>query len=59
MKHYEPASMESVKALTKFLIDTWLESKCPGTDTPAYACAKCQFNGLCAKIDELAKVVNR
>ena len=59
MKNNKPANMESVKALTKFLIDTWRDSKCPCTDSPAYACTKCQYNELCANIDELAKVINR
>lgn len=51
--------MQTVTALTKILIDTWRESKCPYTDAPAYACTKCEYNVLCSKIEELAKVVNK
>lgn len=55
----EQPNMQSVTALTKFLIDTWRESECPYTDAPAYACTKCEYNVLCSKIEELAKVVGR
>lgn len=59
MQNNEQPNMQSVIALTKFLIDTWRESKCPYTDAPAYACTKCEYNVLCSKIEELAKVVNK
>lgn len=59
MKTNVQPNMLSVIALTKFLIDTWRESKCPYTDAPAYACTKCEYNVLCSKIEELAKVVGR
>lgn len=59
MKNNEQPNMLAVKALTRFLVETWRESKCPYTDAPAYACTKCEYNVLCSKIDELAKVINR
>ena len=59
MNNKEQPNMLSVTALTKFLIDTWCNSKCPYTEIPAYACTKCEYNVLCNKIDELAKVVNK
>ena len=59
MNNKEQPTMQAVKELTKFLIDTWRGSKCPYTDTPAYCCTKCEYNTLCSKIDELAKVVNK
>ena len=57
MKNKELPTMQTVTALTKFLIDTWRESKCPYSAEPAYCCAKCKYKELCATIDELAKVV--
>lgn len=58
MKTNEQPSMQSVTALAKFLIDTWRESKCPGYLLPS-DCCDCKYKKLCAKIDELAKVVNK
>lgn len=59
MKNKELPNMQTVATLCKFLIDTWRESKCPYNDAPSYACAKCKYNVLCSKLDELAKVVNK
>lgn len=63
MNNKEQPTMQSITVLAKFLIDTWRMSKCPypGTsaDAPAYTCTKCKYNELCAKIDELAKVVSK
>ena len=58
MNNKEQPTMQSVTALTKFLIDTWRESKCPGCLLPA-DCTDCKYKKLCATIDELAKVVGR
>lgn len=58
MNNKEQPNMLSVTALTKFLIDTWRESKCPGYLLPA-DCTDCKYKKLCVKIDELAKVVNK
>lgn len=59
MRNKDQPTMQTVTALSKFLIDVWRESKCPYTDTPSYVCAKCKYNTLCSKLDELAKVVNK
>lgn len=58
MKTKEQPCMQSVTALAKFLIDTWRESKCPGYLLPS-DCCDCKYKKLCAKIEELAKVVNK
>ena len=58
MNNKEQPNMLSVTALTKFLIDTWRESKCSDSEAP-FSCTLCKYNELCAKIDELAKVVNK
>lgn len=58
MNNKEQPTMQSVIALAKFLIDTWRESKCPGHLLPA-DCIDCKYRKLCAKIDELSKVVNK
>lgn len=55
MTNKEQPNMLSVTALTKFLIDTWRESKCPNFNN----CTKCDYNELCNKINELAKVANK
>lgn len=59
MNNKEQPTMQTVTALTKFLIDTWRGSKCSASAEPAYCCAKCKYKELCAKIEELAKVVNK
>ena len=59
MNSKDQPNMKTITALAKFLIDTWRGSKCPYTDTPSYACAKCKYNELCAQIEELEKVVNK
>lgn len=57
MNNKEQPNMQSITALVKFLIDSWHNSKCP-VSTEAGYCAKCKYNGLCTKIEELEKVVN-
>ena len=59
MINKEQPTMQVLIALTKFLVDTWRGSKCPYSAEPAYCCAKCKYKELCAKIEELAKVVNK
>lgn len=49
MNNKESPTMETVTALTKFLIDTWRGTKCPDPRD----CNKCKYNELCAKIAEL------
>ena len=51
-------NMKSITALTKFLIDVWSMSKCPENGESNF-CRVCKYNELCAKIEELAKVVNK
>ena len=58
MNNKELPSMQSITALANFLIDIWRESKCPGYLLPA-DCTDCKYKKLCAKIEELAKVVNK
>lgn len=55
MINKEQPNMLSVTALAKFLIDAWHESKCPQVDD----CTKCKYNTLCARIEELEKVVSK
>lgn len=59
MNNKEQPTMQTVTALTKFLIDTWCGSKCPYTGELAYWCAKCKYKEFCAKIEELENVVNK
>lgn len=54
----EKPTMQTVTTLTKFLIDTWRESKCPGYLLPA-DCTDCKYRKLCDKIEELEKVINK
>lgn len=59
MNNKDSPTMQSIMSLAKFLIDLWRISKCPYSAEPAYCCAKCEYNELCAKIEELSKVVNK
>lgn len=60
MNNKDLPNMQTVTALTKFLIDLWRGSKCPHIDAPAYCyCVKCKYNALCSKLEELSKVVNK
>ena len=59
MNNEERSTMGGIVAVTKYLVDIWRRSKCPYTDAPSYACAKCNYNVLCSKLDELSKVVQR
>lgn len=58
MNNKEQPNMQSIISLVKFLVDAWRESKCPGYLLPA-DCCDCKYKELCAKIEELAKVVNK
>lgn len=49
MNNKELPTMETVTALTKSLIDTWRDAKCP---VPC-DCNTCKYKELCAKIAEL------
>lgn len=59
MKNKEQPNMLSVKALSRFLVETWRESSCPFTEYDNDNCLKCEYNVLCSKIEELVKVVGR
>lgn len=51
--------MAGIVAVTKYLVDIWRGSKCPDTHEYLFECTKCKYNELCAKLDELAKVVGK
>lgn len=55
MNNKDLPTMQSIIALLKFLIDTWRTAKCSDNEL----CKVCKYNELCAKIEELAKVVNK
>ena len=55
MNKEERPTMPDIVAVTKYLVDIWRGSKCPDT----HGCKKCKYNELCAKLDELAKVVGK
>lgn len=59
MNNEERVTMAGIVAVTKYLVDIWRGSKCPYTDAPSYACTKCEYNTLCSRLDELAKVVDK
>lgn len=59
MNNEERATMAGIVAVTKYLVDIWRGSKCPVTDEYLFECNKCKYNELCAKLDELAKVVGK
>lgn len=59
MNNEERATMAGIVALTKYLVDIWRGSKCPDTHEYLFECKKCKYNELCAKLDELAKVVGK
>lgn len=48
-------TMQTVRTLTEILIDKWCDSICPDP----CECNKCKYKELCAKIEELVKVVNK
>ena len=51
--------MAGIVAVTKYLVDIWRDSKCPEPHKYLFECKSCKYNELCAKIDELAKVVGK
>lgn len=59
MDNKKQPDMQSIISLVKFLVDAWRGSKCTESAEPAYCCAKCKYKEICAKIEELAKVVNK
>ena len=58
MNNKAQPNMKSITVLAKFLIDEWQISKCPDNDEP-YCCTECKYNELCAKIEDLEKVMNK
>lgn len=59
MNNEERHTMAGIVAVTKYLVDIWRYSKCPDTHKYLFECKSCKYNELCAKIDELAKVVGK
>lgn len=59
MNNEERATMAGIVEVTKNLVDIWRVSKCPGACEYLFDCENCKYNVLCAKIDELAKVVGK
>lgn len=59
MTNKEQPNMQSITALTKFLIEAWRVSKCPDACEYIFECRNCKYNELCAKIEELGKVINK
>lgn len=59
MNKEERPTMGGIVAVTKYLVDIWRRSKCPDTHEYLFECQKCKYNGLCVKLDELAKVVGK
>lgn len=50
----EVPTMQIVKGVSRFLIDTWANIKCP-----TLYCSDCEYNNLCKAIADLSKAVNR
>ena len=59
MNNEERPTMAGIVAVTKYLVDIWRDSKCPDTGKYLFECKSCKYNELCAKIDELAKVIGK
>lgn len=59
MNNEERATMAGIVEVTKNLVDIWRVSKCPDAREYLFDCENCKYNELCAKIDELAKVVGK
>lgn len=59
MNNEERPTMAGIVAVTKYLVDIWRDSKCPDTHKDLFECENCKYNELCAKLDELAKVVGK
>lgn len=55
MNNEERPTMGGILAVTKYLVDIWRRSKCPDT----HECKMCKYNELCAKLDELSKVIDK
>lgn len=59
MKNEEMSTMADIVAETNFLVAIWRRSKCPDEGVYLFECQKCKYNELCARLDELAKVMDR
>lgn len=59
MHKEEMPTMDGIVAVTNYLVAIWRGSKCPDTHEYLFECKKCKYNELCAKLDELAKVVDK
>ena len=59
MNNEERVTMAGIVAVTKYLVDIWRDSKCPEPHEYLFECKNCKYNELCAKLDELAKVVGK
>ncbi|UWG67387.1 MAG: hypothetical protein [Bacteriophage sp.] len=59
MNNEERPTMAGIVEVTKYLVDIWRDSKCPDTHKYLFECKNCKYNELCAKIDELAKVIGK
>lgn len=55
MNKEERPTMASIEAVSKYLVEIFRVSECPSESE----CKKCKYNELCAKLDELAKVVDK
>lgn len=58
MNNEERPTMAGIVAVTKYLIEIWHESKCPGNLLSA-DCCDCKYRFLCLRLDELGKVVGK
>lgn len=58
MNNKDMVSMQSVVSLVKYLVDRWRESKCPDY-LLSDDCCECKYKEICAKIEELARVVKK
>lgn len=57
MNKEERLTMPGIVAETKYLVDIWRGSKYPDTHEYLFECKECEYNELCAKLDELSEVV--
>lgn len=51
----ERPTMASIEAVSKYLVEIFRVSECPGNSE----CNKCKYKELCEKLDELSKVVDK
>lgn len=55
MNNKDLLTMQCITDMAIILIDAWRTSKCPDSAT----CIKCKYNDICAKIEDLSKVVSK